>query len=73
VWLLSPNLRTPNPGFITNTGGAVKPGLNPGFGLLRCGSWGNKLYADFFYIVYIVVETNVVTLTNIFIFNIFMG
>jgi hypothetical protein len=45
---LSPNLRTPNPGinlgftpppfYITNAGRG-NPGLNPRFGVLRCGPW----------------------------------
>jgi hypothetical protein len=42
--VLSPNLRTPNPGvdppyYIANVGGGMNPGLNPGFCVLRCGPW----------------------------------
>jgi hypothetical protein len=42
MWALSPDLRTPKPGihlpfYITNMG--VNPGLNPGFGVMKCGLW----------------------------------
>jgi hypothetical protein len=44
VIMLGPHLKTPNPGFnlgftphIYYIKGGVNPGLNPGFGVLRCG------------------------------------
>jgi hypothetical protein len=62
LFLQSPNLRTSNPGFnrasppfITQMQG-INPGLNPGFGVLRCGPrWACYLHCSTWSVQYTVV------------------